>query len=633
MDAIEAALQDLKLQDKPNISATARRHNVQRSTLSRRHNRVTTSVKIKHQNQEFLTQRQQQDLIKYINELTEKGIPPTTTMVRNFAQEMAGKKPHRCWSQRFCKRHQNVLASGYLNNIDAARKAADNEASYQYFFDLLKHKTEQYEVLPQNQYNMDEKGFLLGIMKKHHRVYTKSAFKQKKILGYSQDGNREWITIIGTICADGTAIPPCIIFAGKTEYLQTTWVEDVKIGQHQAHFASSPNGWTSDKLGLAWLQQVFDKHTKAKARNGRDWRLLILDGHGSHINISFLTFCEKHRILVAVYPPHSTHRLQPLDVSLFRPLAINYSNELNQFTSDREGISRLGKRDFFSLFWPAYTKAFTASNIASGWRKTGIYPLQSEVVLKQVAKPLPPLQERPSSNHSSRSSHLSATEWRRIEALVKGVVSETAAEITDKKVKKLQNTLSHLTTQNHILKAQNKGLKQAVYHEQKRRKRGKKLEEEFRAQEGGGAVFFSPQKIQALRDLDAQRQAVKEQEQANKQLAKEQQHQAKIAKEQEALQKRQQREEQRQQKEASALAARLAKAQAKDTLKAQQQLQKEHQASTKKLKRQQQQNIAPLQQPIFQNIEVNETPSNPASRLPPRIRKPPRHLAEYQVDR
>jgi len=35
--------------------------------------------------------------------------------------------------------------------------------------------------------------------------------------------------------------------------------------------------------------------------------------------------------LVAVYPPHSTHRLQPLDISLFAPLATRYSQELNQF--------------------------------------------------------------------------------------------------------------------------------------------------------------------------------------------------------------------------------------------------------------------------------------------------------------
>jgi hypothetical protein len=71
------------------------------------------------------------------------------------------------------------------------------------------------------------------------------------------------------------------------------------------------------------LQSLFDPQISDKAK--RDWRLLILDGHGSHYTLDFLEWCHKRRILVAIYPPHSTHRLQPLDVSLFRPLATYYS--------------------------------------------------------------------------------------------------------------------------------------------------------------------------------------------------------------------------------------------------------------------------------------------------------------------
>ena len=90
-------------------------------------------------------------------------------------------------------------------------------------------------------------------------------------------------------------------------------------------FASSPNGWTSEELGLLYLKQIFDRESKAKARNGRDWRLLFVDSYGSHINMSWLDYCLRHRILIAVYLPHSTYRLQPLDVSVFLPLATYYS--------------------------------------------------------------------------------------------------------------------------------------------------------------------------------------------------------------------------------------------------------------------------------------------------------------------
>ena len=135
-------------------------------------------------------------------------------MVRNFAEEIAHKRPGASWARRFCIRHQNVLSRGYLNNIERVRKDADSEASYEYYFALVKRKITQYAVKPQNMYNMDEKGFSLGTMAKQHRVFTKEAVTSKRVLGFAQDGNREWITILATICADGTWIPPAIIFAG-----------------------------------------------------------------------------------------------------------------------------------------------------------------------------------------------------------------------------------------------------------------------------------------------------------------------------------------------------------------------------------------------------------------------------------
>ena len=105
IDAIEAALEDLKLQDKKNISAVAKLHGVERSTLSRRWNRVTNLAKMKHQEQQLLSLQQEKDLVQYINKLTETSILLTTTIVRNFARDIAGKRPSNSWSQRFCKRH------------------------------------------------------------------------------------------------------------------------------------------------------------------------------------------------------------------------------------------------------------------------------------------------------------------------------------------------------------------------------------------------------------------------------------------------------------------------------------------------------------------------------------------------
>jgi hypothetical protein len=86
MDPINVALQDLRLSDKPNISAIATLYNVNRSTLSRRHRELTNLAQMAHGEQQLLSPQQENDLVEYINKLTEKGLPLTIAMVYNFAE-------------------------------------------------------------------------------------------------------------------------------------------------------------------------------------------------------------------------------------------------------------------------------------------------------------------------------------------------------------------------------------------------------------------------------------------------------------------------------------------------------------------------------------------------------------------
>jgi hypothetical protein len=100
--------------------------------------------------------------------------------------------------------------------------------------------------------------------------------------------------------------------------------------------------------------------------------------------MKFLDWCEKHKTLLAVYPPHSTHRLQPLDVSVFAHLATYYSQALDDSIRKSEGRTSISKRDFFSLLWSAFEQAFTKKNMASAWSSTGIWPFDPQKVLKSL---------------------------------------------------------------------------------------------------------------------------------------------------------------------------------------------------------------------------------------------------------
>jgi DDE superfamily endonuclease len=396
---------------------------------------------------------------------------------------------------------------------------------------------------------MDEKGFMIGMVQEAQRVFSLKLFKQGKLKGAGQDGNRSWITFIAGVCADGTALPPAIIFAGTGD-VQSSWVQDFDTTKHECYFTSTPSGWTNEELGFHWLTRVFDKATKTKAGNG--WRLLWVDGHGSHLNMRFIDWAIKQKILIAVYPPHSTHRLQPLDVSLFGPLSTYYSQNLDQWILKTQGTVGINQSHFLSLFWPAFERAFTKKNIKNSWARTGLDPFKPSVVLDQLDK----FTERPGSS-SSNSSIFSVSDWRKLRRIVKTEIS-----------KAVNNTLllgmEKLVAENELLKFKLHAAEETIKAQKKKGQKSKPLWEQIRKEGESKALFLSPakvqlahQKIKEKEDQEAAELARKKQQVIDKavikQLKEQQLQERKVAREEARKLKTQEQAEKRAQREAQLL--------------------------------------------------------------------------------
>lgn len=394
---------------------------------------------------------------------------------------------------------------------------------------------------------MNEKGFLIGILGRTKRVFTKQAYEQGQIIGTGQDGNREWITCVAGICMDGTWLPPLLIYQAVSGNIQDSWVQDFDPDKHPCCFSSTKTGWTNDEMGFEWLSRVFDPNTKKKARQGRSWRLLIVDGHGSHLTMRFLDYCFERKIMVAVFPPHSTHRLQPLDVSLFSPLATAYTSLLGKWIHDTQLSVRFSKREFFALFWPAFEQAFTRSNIESGWRKTGLWPRDSSLVLdKIVSRPaqIPPQL----SDQDSLSLAVEDLDSHRVRAAIKTIRSPKSR----KTAQILSNQLVDVMTRLNIAETEIEGLKRAVQIEKTRRNRGKKLFEDPGDENGIKARVYTPSKIKAQREANLFKENAKIEEDRQKQQKKEDQIRKKEDKQRGIQERRNMREYARVQREMQA---------------------------------------------------------------------------------
>jgi hypothetical protein len=231
------------------------------------------------------------------------------------------------------------------------------------------------------------------------------------------------------------------------------------------------------------LEQVFDRNTKKKARHGKDWRLLIVDGHSSHLTNKFLDYCINRKIFVAVFPPHSTHTLQPLDVVCFKPSSSAYSKKLAEHTQQSQGLVLIKKGDFFLLFWDSWQASFKKETIVRSFAATGVWPIDRDRVMKRFPPKLP-----------NKLKDSSTPAWFKAERLLHAAIDRSSSE-----AKEVTTLLHHLTAQNDLLNDENNGLREAFNTKKKHNKKSNVLDLQQRDEYHSGAVFWSPRKLREAR--------------------------------------------------------------------------------------------------------------------------------------
>jgi hypothetical protein len=314
-----AAVDSLKPGEKFSYRDLAKKYGCCRSTLTRRVQGVHTSQKDDIIKRQLLHPRTEIELVQYLRSLTEKHLEPSRVMLINIITPFCAWPPSESWVTRFLQHHHDVLRNLWQTPMASVRHDADNYKRYSQYFNLLHGKIDEHNVLPKNIYNIDEKGFIIGVIKKGKRIFDRALFGKRLNQQASHDSNQEWFTVVAAICGDGTTLPLCVIIPLPSGEVQQLWVQEINPRYNDVHFSTSHNRWTNSNLGLAWLRDLFESYTKPKSRAQK--RLLILDGYGSHITKDFMDYCDNHLILLFVLPPHATYTLQLLDVVCFKSLA------------------------------------------------------------------------------------------------------------------------------------------------------------------------------------------------------------------------------------------------------------------------------------------------------------------------
>jgi hypothetical protein len=344
-------------------------------------------------------------------------------------------------------------------------------------------------------YNVDEKGFLIGVGLTMRRIMTREAYERGRCRQSIQDGNREFITLIACVSALGVTIPPTLLYKGQSRDLQDTWVE--KLGDDESPvFGVTENGWTNDAYGLKWLQEVFEPSTRPATRSTK--RLLIVDGHSSHINLRFIEWAHTRGILILILPPHAMHRLQPLDVNCFLPLATKYGVNLDKWLHKSLGQTSLSKRNFYEIFWPSWLESFTPANIQEGFLKTGIWPYALPIILDAISRrpeTPPDIQNEPSK---PPPTPMTSKSIRRAQKAYKANPSKANLDL-------ILRSQERLAAQHEVDKHLQAGLLETLKNEKKWRQRGKRLN--LVGEEDQGAQLFHASRVRAALAYEAEKEA------------------------------------------------------------------------------------------------------------------------------
>lgn len=278
--------------------------------------------------------------------------------------QMAGEY----WLRLFRKRHQQQLALRKPEATSLARSTAFNKQNVQLTFENYKKalsKCPQLRAI--DIWNVDESG--ISTVHVPSKILATKGVKQVGGMMSGEKGNT--VTMIAAINAGGGIIPPILIFP------RVNFKDFMLVGAPDGTIrGANPSGWSNEALFLQ-----FFKHFIQYVKPSKDHpTILLLDNHQSHIQIPVIELARENSIILVTFHPHTSHKFQPLDKTVFGPFKKYYNSAANELMLTPGHVGKpLTIYNIAGLVGKAFPQSFTPSNIIQGFRSTGLHPINENI--------------------------------------------------------------------------------------------------------------------------------------------------------------------------------------------------------------------------------------------------------------
>ena len=284
--------------------------------------------------------------------------------------------PGKHWWKYFCKRHPKLVLRR-PEGLDVQRARSLSKEACERFYKFLGETYSAGGYPPSRIWNADE--IRLSTAQKNGSVKVIGVKGSRNVMS-TTSSNRQWMTIMVCSNALGYSIPNLYIFTGVR--VREDYVGDCEQG---AKMAMQENGWITEEIFLGWLDHFRESVPRGVSQEFK--HLLLVDGHKTHMTLVVVTKAACLGIDIALLPPHTTHRLQPLDVAVFKSFKTNFLAIRDRFIARNPSWASgdFSRKSLAALSSEALQQALSVSNIQSGFRKTGIYLLNPKAMVLEYS--------------------------------------------------------------------------------------------------------------------------------------------------------------------------------------------------------------------------------------------------------